>query len=108
MRCDTVTTNADSAVAFVFPAPKSSRPLRDNSVDDDPNDFLCRVNFEEPFCYVIPTFDVLAVELLRCKIKGFNQEGKEEVYDVFARNDPSFQNRVPGCWMHGGDRCHHC
>lgn len=95
MHCDTVATNADSAAAFVFPASKSSRPLRDNSVDDDPNDFLCLVNFEEPFCYVIRTFDV---ELLHCKIKGFNQEGKEELYDVFARNDPSFQNHVPGCW----------
>ena len=50
-----------------------------------------------PFFYVIPNFDVLQVELRHMRVKGYDSNGEEQVYDLFIRNDPSLCRPYPVC-----------
>ena len=51
-----------------------------------------------PFCYPIPSFDALCVELRRARIHGATPEGQQHIYDVFIREDPSLTHSLPS-WM---------
>ena len=52
-------------------APKTSRPQYDPSADDEPHDCVCVLSVGEPFHYVIPSFDVIAIEMRQLKVKGY-------------------------------------
>ena len=54
-------------------------------VEDDPDDVFDVVSVGPPFLYVIPSFDVLRVELRQLRIVG-DLDGVEKLYDLFARN----------------------
>ena len=56
----------------------------------DEDDEAWVMSIGDPFMYVIPSFDVLAVELRQIQIKGYEREdGKETHLDLFIRNDTS-------------------
>ena len=65
------------------------RPEFDHSVDDEPADYVCVLSVEVPCRYVLPSFDILCVEMRQIRIKGYTAEGEEWTYDMFIRNDPS-------------------
>ena len=78
-------TSADPSTmatrASVFFVPVSLRPLYDHSRDEDEDDEVCVVSIGRPFRYIIPSFNVIAVELGQIRIRGYNSEGKGETYD---------------------------
>ena len=59
------------ALATAYFAPKTSRPQYDPSADDEPHDCVCVLSVGEPFRYVIPSFDVIAIEMRQLKVKGY-------------------------------------
>ena len=67
---------AVSATPCVYFAPKSSRPWYDPATDEEPNDCVCALSLGPPFRYVIPGFDVLAVEMRQMRIKGYTTAEK--------------------------------
>ena len=75
-----------SAVHFI---PESSRPWYDPSSTDEIEPSVSVLSLTSPFFYVIPNFDVLQVELRHMRVKGYDSNGEEQVYDLFIRNDPS-------------------
>ena len=97
---------AVSATPCVYFAPKSSRPWYDPATDEEPNDCVCALSPGPPFRYVIPGFDVLAVEMHQMRIKGYTTAGEERTYDIFVRNDPSVNHCYPR--LDGDQRCNHC
>ena len=85
---------------------KSQRPSFDPSVDTDGNCYgeFCVLSLGKPFKYVIPSFDVLCVELRLIRVEGVNDDGQNQIYDIFIRNDPDL-NRVYPTWMSAMDVC---
>ena len=77
------------ALATAYFTPKTSRPQYDPYADNEPHDCVCVLSVGEPFRYVIPSFDVIAIEMRQLKVKGYTAEGEERNYDLFIRNDPS-------------------
>ena len=59
---------------------------------------VCVLPVGMPFRYVIPSFDVIAIEMRQMKIKGYTTDGEERNYDIFIRNDPSLCRLYP-VWM---------
>ena len=59
---------------------------------------FCILSIGEPFTYMIPSFDVLAVELRLIRIPGCDGSGEEKVFDLFIRNDPDLSRTYPA-WM---------
>ncbi len=57
------------------------KPNRFHEVSSD--DMICVVSLGPVFKYVIPSFDVLTVELRQIKCFGFNIDGDQESYDFF-------------------------
>jgi len=52
---------------------------------------LCVVAVRAKLLYVLPGFDVLAVELCHIQVKGSSKiERPEDTFDLFTRNDFSF------------------
>jgi len=84
--------------AAAYFAPKSSRPQYDPSSDDEPDDCVCVLSVGMPFRYVIPSFDIIAIEMRQMKIEGYTTDGEERNYDIFIRNDPSLCRLYP-VWM---------
>ena len=84
--------------AAAYFAPKSSRSQYDLSSDDEPDDCVCVLSVGMPFCYVIPSFDVIAIKLQQMKIEGYTTDGEERNYDIFIRNNPSLCQLYP-VWM---------
>ena len=89
---------AASESSCVYFVPTSSRPQYDPSKDDDEDDCVCVLSVGMPFIYVIPSFDVLGVEMRQVRIKGYTSEGEERNYDIFIRNHPSLCRTYPA-WM---------
>jgi hypothetical protein len=89
---------SNSPALCVSWAPTQSRPSYDPSGESQVNDCFCVVSLGAPFKYVIPSFDVLEVEIRHMRVKGYNKDGEEESYDFFIRNDPSLC-RVYPVWM---------
>ena len=54
--------------------------------DDEPEDQFWVLNMGASFRYVVPNFDVLAVELWQMRVGG-DSEGAGKVYDVFIRGN---------------------
>ena len=80
----------DLAVHFV---PKEFRP-GDGSNDEDDEVWVNSIG--DPFMYVIPSFDVLAVELRQIPISGYSKiNGEEKHMDLFIRNDDSLCRAYP-------------
>jgi len=62
----------------------------------DKDDKFWVISIEDPFLYVIPSFDVLAVELRQIQIKGYDRtDGKVRRYDLFIRNNTSLCQMYP-------------
>ena len=85
------------ALTAAYFASKSSRPHYDPSTDE-PDDCVCVLSVGMPFRYVIPSFDVIAIEMRQLRMKGYTPEGEERNYDIFIRNDPSLCRQYP-VWM---------
>ena len=85
------------ALPSTYFAPKSLRPRYDPS-DDEPDDCVCVLSVGPPFRYVIPSFDIIAIDMRQIRIKGYPAEGEERNYDIFIRNDPSLCRPYP-VWM---------
>ena len=89
---------SDSPALCVSWAPPQSRPNYDPSMEET-NDCFCVLSLGVPLKYVIPSFDLLAVEIRHMSVKGYNKDGEEE---YFIRNDPSLC-RVYPVWMEATD-----
>ena len=73
-----------------------SRPFYVQGMENDPEDIFDVVSVGPPFQYVIPSFDVLAVELRQMRIVGRHQvTGEEKNYDLFVRNEASLCRSYP-------------
>ena len=59
------------------------------------NDITCVLSVGMNFLYVLPGFDVLAIELRHLKVKGFPKDNTENVYDVFIKTDASLCRSYP-------------
>ena len=86
--------NTTSVLSCVSVAPLSTRPWYVQGMEDDPNAMFDVVSLGPPFSYVIPSFDVLAVELRQMVIVG-QEEGVEAHYDLFVRNNVSLRRSYP-------------
>ena len=86
------------ALTAAYFASKSSRPHYDPSTDDEPDDCVCVLSVGMPFRYVIPSFDVIAIEMRQLRMKGYTPGGEERNYDIFIRIDPSLCRQYP-VWM---------
>ena len=83
---------ASSQLTCVSLAELSSRPSYVPE-SDEPDDMFWVLNMGAPFKYVIPSFDVLAVELRQMRVGG-DRNGVGQVYDVFIRgNDVSLTSK---------------
>ena len=71
------------ALATAYFALKTSHPQYDLSADDEPHNCVCVLSVGEPFHYVIPSFDVIAIEMRQLKVKGYT--GKNGVHVCFNR-----------------------
>ena len=81
-----------SSVSFV---PASSRPGYDPSL---PEDQVCLLSVGPTFKYVIPSFEVLQVDLQQARVKGYDSYGKEIHYDFFIRSDIDLNRSYPA-WL---------
>ena len=78
-------------LASVKESDSSSRHERDEAVKD----YFSILSIGPPLEYVIPGFDVLAVQLRPIRIQGETPEGDPKVYDVLIRDDPSLNRSYP-------------
>ena len=73
-------------------APVSSRTMH---YDSGENDYMYVLSVSPKFEYVIPGFDVLAVDLRCMRVQGYNDTGELMVLDTFVRDDPSLDRIYP-------------
>ena len=79
------------ALASVRVAPKSDRSVQNEPSNGD----LYILSMGPKFQYVIPSFDVLAVDIRLTKVQGQNEDGGLKVFDMFIRDDPSLDRTYP-------------
>ena len=89
-----VCTMAGNSLTSVSVAPLRTRPSYVQGMEDDPEDCFDVVSIGPPFSYVIPSFEVLAVELRQMKILG-QLDGVEKHHDLFIRNEASLCRSYP-------------
>ena len=76
--------------------PKQYRPLQDSPGCSEEDDTVTVTSVGESFIYVIPSFDVLGVELRHAAVKGYaRRTGEEQCYDLFIREDSSLLQEYP-------------
>ena len=76
--------------------PKQYRPLQDSPESSEEDDTITVTSIGESFIYVIPSFDVLGVELRHVAVKGYMRKTYEEkCYDLFIREDSSLIREYP-------------
>ena len=63
-------------------------------LENEPEDVFDVTAVGPPFQYVIPGFEVLAVELRQMRILGVLDE-EEKSYDLFIRNEASLRRAYP-------------
>ena len=68
-----VATSQTSCLDCLSFASIGSHPFYDSSTEEDP-DCVCAISIGVPFKFIIPSFDVLSVELRQMKIKGYNKD----------------------------------
>ena len=56
---------------------------------------ICVLSAGIKFLYVLPGFDVLAIELRHLKVKGFPKGCMKDIYDVFIKNDATLFQSYP-------------
>lgn len=79
----------------VYFAPKEFRYTTTARDVIEGDDTVCVLSAGIKFLYVLPGFDVLAIELRHLKMKGFLNANTEDVYDVFIKNDASLCRSYP-------------
>ena len=83
------------ALSAVATSPLQTRPGYILGMEEDPDDIF-HMTVGRTFCYVIPSFDVLAVRLCQMKIVGQHQlSGEQKQYDLFVRDDASLCRSYP-------------
>ena len=97
MRKETAIASSGMALPSTYFAPKSLRPQYDPS-DDEPDDCVCVLSVGPPFRYVIPSFDILAIDMWQMRIKGYTAEGEERNYDIFIPMIPYSVNHIQCGW----------
>ena len=75
---------ASSLLSVVHFVSKSTRPQY-TPEDDADYDYLFVLSIGVPIHYIIPSFQLLSVELRQMGVKGYTKEDEEKVYDVFVR-----------------------
>ena len=68
-----------SQISSVLVTPVIHRPSHDPSASNEESDIFLVMSLGEPFCYPIPSFDVLAEELRHMRIQGC-KEGEFHSY----------------------------
>ena len=92
------------ALSSVSVAPVTSRPSYVPGAGDDVIDVL---SLGPPFPYIIPSFDVLRVELRQMKV-AVVMGGVDTNYDLFIRNQPSLSPTYPARMTVKGIPCNRC
>ena len=66
--------------------PKQYQPLQDSPGCSEEDNTVTVTSVGESFIYVLPSFDVLGVELRHVAVKGYaRRTGEEQCYDLFIR-----------------------
>ena len=75
-------------------SPRSKMP------DNKPQGLLDAIGVGSAYCYQIPSFSVITVELRNVRVSFWDDEEKRTgIYDLFMREDPSVRKRFPdGGW----------
>ena len=68
-------------------APEASQPARQSKIDVDTT--VTILNMGVKFCYRIPTFSVVYVDLRQVEVQLQNQSSSMTVIDAFIRADPA-------------------
>ena len=96
IKSSSVLVLASSSLSAVSAAPLHNRPGYVQGIEDDQDDVFDVVSVSPPFKYVIPTFDVLTVELRHMTIIGQHiSSGDKARYDLLIRSDPSLTRSYP-------------
>ena len=85
--------------AAAYFAPKSSRPQYDPSSDDEPDDCVCVLSVGMPFRYVIPSFDIIAIEMRQMKIEGYTTDGKNATTTSSSATIPPSVDYIQCGWL---------
>ena len=83
-----------SALSSVSVAPITLRPSYIPGTADNPGDVFDVLTISVPFQYIIPSFDVLSVELRQMKIT-VTVDGVDSNYDLVVRHQPSLCRTYP-------------
>ena len=85
----------EDVIECVHFVPKEFRP-GDKFNSDEEDDEVWVDSVGDPFMYVIPSFDVLAVELRLIRISGYSRiDGEEKHFDLFIKNHGSLCRPYP-------------
>lgn len=82
------------ALSSVSISPIIARPLFVPGTEHSPGDIVDVLTLGTPFHYMIPSFDVLRVELRQMKV-AVVREGVDTTLDLFVRNDPALCRSYP-------------
>ena len=74
--------------------PVTARPSFVPGTENNPGDLIDVLTLGTPFYYMIPSFDVLRVELRQMKVAVI-QGGVDTTLDLFVRNDPALCRSYP-------------
>ena len=85
---------ASNSLHSVSLSPLSTRPSYVPGEENDPDDEFDVLCVGDPFKYVIPSFDLLAVEIRKILITGLSN-GAVVYYNVFVCNLPSLIHSLP-------------
>jgi len=76
--------------------PRQFRPRPDDPSCSDKDDVVSVTAVGESFMYVIPNFDVFAIELRPVEINGYSMRRRATLtYDLFIRNHTSLDREYP-------------
>lgn len=87
---------SSSTLSALSATPLLSRPSYIQGMEDDREDIFDVVSVGLVFKYIIPSFDVLTLDLRHMKIVGQHQiSGDEKRYNLLIRNDSSLLRSYP-------------
>ena len=84
-------------------APEASQPAQQSKIDVDTT--VTILNMGVKFCYRIPTFSVVYVDLRQVEVQLQNQSSSMTVIDAFIRADPALDEVLPPFCVQLNDFC---
>ena len=90
-------SDPDSMGVYFAPLEMRYTTAASDAIEGD--DRICVLSVGIKFLYVLPGFDVLAIELHHLKVKGFPKGSAEDIYDVFIKNDATLFRSYPAVMM---------